>query len=1001
MSEPKLISPLLDDFVMGAPMSEHHGVRCCPAMPNNSDKRYIVKIISIPASQVQLDALLLAGAYSSQASALSYFKELADDTAAEAEILKKLSKFEGFVPYEGVQIAPMEGKTGYEVYLLSPYKRSLERHMRKKPMTHLNAVNLGLDLCASMVMCRRAGYLYVDLKPGNVFINEKQEFRVGDLGFVKLDSLKYASLPDKYRSAYTAPEVTDAWSSLNDTIDTYAIGMILYQVYNDGKLPENAQPLPAPMYADYEMAEIILKAVAPDPKDRWADPMQMGQALVAYMQRNTVNDVPIVPLPVVTTEPVPEEPAPEEPVPTDIPENTDTEPEAPAPVSEEPVDTVTEDEPDEPMDEISDLSFMDDMVSDETAPDVEVMDEIEYHELSEEISDILSLADDLLAHETPEPVVAPEPIDVPIPEPITLEDDAHEEPAEPAPAAATTGSEEEEASEEIVEAPTEDASEDVSPEKEEPLPAASPDPEEPEDSEDEPEDAPAPKKKRRWGGVILTVLLLLLLAAGMYVGYTYYNDYYLQTVYNLELYGEDNHLEVRLTTDIDESLLSVVCTDTYGTTRTQAVVNGKAVFEDLNPDTIYKVKVVITGNHELQGEISGDYTTPAQTNIVRFDAIAGSDDGSVILNFTIDGKDSNTWTVTYTAEGENEKTVTFSGHLVTINGLTLDKLYTFTLSTESSLYIVGNDTVTFTSTALVYAQNVDIIACNDSGLTAVWTAPEGIDIESWTVRCYSDGGYDQTIETTDTTATFTDLDPSQAFTVEVVAKGMTVGTRDYVTANSATVTGITVDTSTPLELTVTWDFTGVAPESGWLVMYNMEGSEIQEVLQTTENSVTIYPTLPKQTYEFTVQAADGTTVFDGSFSAEAGTVKLFSGYTVSTENMTWWMVRRPSNSGWTHSDVPAEDYTNTFAPGENAAFIIKLDKKYSTSPDIITTLFVVRDANKQVVCTSTSSSSWTYMWYQYYCELDIPTMPTAPGTYTMDVYFNGMAAVQITFTISE
>ena len=29
MSEPKLISPLLDKFIMGDPISEHDGVQCC------------------------------------------------------------------------------------------------------------------------------------------------------------------------------------------------------------------------------------------------------------------------------------------------------------------------------------------------------------------------------------------------------------------------------------------------------------------------------------------------------------------------------------------------------------------------------------------------------------------------------------------------------------------------------------------------------------------------------------------------------------------------------------------------------------------------------------------------------------------------------------------------------------------------------------------------------------------------------------------------------------
>ena len=129
MAEPKLISPLLDNFDMGEPISQHDGVRCCPAMERNSDKKYIVKIVSIPASQVQLDALLLTGAFPTAEAAGVYFKELADGVADEAQVLKKLSDLEGFLPYEAWQIEPMVGETGYDVYLLSEYRRTLSRHL--------------------------------------------------------------------------------------------------------------------------------------------------------------------------------------------------------------------------------------------------------------------------------------------------------------------------------------------------------------------------------------------------------------------------------------------------------------------------------------------------------------------------------------------------------------------------------------------------------------------------------------------------------------------------------------------------------------------------------------------------------------------------------------------------------------------------------------------------------------------------------------------------------
>ena len=122
MSEPKLVSPLLDGFMMGEPITDRDGVRCCPAMKENSDDKYIVKIISIPASQKQLDALLLTGAYKDSEAAAEYFKSLAEDTVKEARLLQQLAKLEGFLSYEGWQIVPMEkGETGFDVYLLGSY----------------------------------------------------------------------------------------------------------------------------------------------------------------------------------------------------------------------------------------------------------------------------------------------------------------------------------------------------------------------------------------------------------------------------------------------------------------------------------------------------------------------------------------------------------------------------------------------------------------------------------------------------------------------------------------------------------------------------------------------------------------------------------------------------------------------------------------------------------------------------------------------------------------
>jgi outer membrane usher protein FimD/PapC len=41
------------------------------------------------------------------------------------------------------------------------------------------------------------------------------------------------------------------------------------------------------------------------------------------------------------------------------------------------------------------------------------------------------------------------------------------------------------------------------------------------------------------------------------------------------------------------------------------------------------------------------------------------------------------------------------------------------------------------------------------------------------------------------------------------------------------------------------------------------------------------------------------------------------------------------------------------------------------------------------------------MWYQRYCELDLPVMPTQPDTYYVDIYFNDQYVGTLNFTVTE
>ncbi len=997
MSEPKLIHPMLDDFAMGEPMSAHHGIRCCPAINKVSDKKYIVKIISIPASQVQTQALLLAGAYPTEAAALSYYRELADATVKEAKALLRLSRVEGFLTYDSYQIIPMEGEVGYDVYLLSPYRQSLEYYFRKHPVTYLDAVNLGLDLCAALAVCRRAGLLYVDLKPENVFVSPEREFRIGDLGFVSMSSLKYASLPDKYISSYTAPEIKDAMSTLNSGLDIYAAGLILYQAYNGGKLPFTgrapAEPLQPPKYADEEMAAIILKACDPDPANRWEDPLQMGQEIQAYMQRNGVNDE-------VMTDSAGEEPEGR---------SSDAKTSAEAMLEEllqkmaegeitfhdedgNPTRKTEEDGTPAPRVEAEDFAFLDALASDDADPDEE------YGGITEEATDILSQVDALIAHQTPEPVVAPEPIDVPVPPPIPVEKPEPTPQVLPgsrtlvAPAknggdtksgsAARSGGSASRSGGAIRRAGTSGSQN-----------LRRYDPQE------------APKKKRKFPVALLVIVILLAVAA--FGWHWFYNNYYLQTVQAISVSGEKTDLTVNVATDADEALIYVTCSDIYGNKREVHLENGQAEFNHLTPNTIYQIEVQIEGFHRLTGTTSYTYTTPAQINIVSFIATAGAEDGAVILNFTVDGKDPETWNLVYSAEGEEEKTTVFSGHMVTLNGLTVGKEYTFRLIPDSSLFTAGYDTLTYFVQPLIYAQDLEIVSCQDQTLTAKWSAPEGAQVESWEVHCYNDNGFDQTITVNTCEAVFTDLDTTAGYTVEVTAPGMMAGSRASITANSVTLYNFQADLSDPRSIQLSWDFNGPAPDGGWLVLYSftaLDGNDVpdrEEVLRTETNSAVLAPAIPNSAYSFTIQAADGSTVFQGNFTSQTPDAPAFHDYDLTPEDFVFVMCVAPDAESWTYGDVPMTDYTNTFTLGQKAAILGRTYSLYNYDWDEVTTLYIIRNQNGDLISANTQARTWVAILHGGYCELAIPVMPEAAGEYTVSVYFDGAFVTEQSFTVVE
>ncbi len=1001
MSTPKLISPLLDNFMMGDPISDINGVRCCPAMHQQTQEKYLVKIISVPANQTKLEALLLTGAYPNAEAAAAYFKQQADEIANEVQILKNLSHNSGFEGFEAYQVVPMDDATGYDVYLLYPYRKTLERHCQNESITHLDASNMALDICAALATCRNQGYIFLNLKPENILLTADKNYRIGDLGLLQLSSLKYASIPERYFSAYTAPELTDAFSEPNETVDTYALGMILYEIYNGG-LPFTgdrapAEVFPAPQYAEGEIAEIILKACAPDPADRWQTPAQMGQALIACIQRNGISDTPIVVLP---SEPeIPTEEAP-------IGEASIEE----APIEEAPEEIPVEETIEEAVEKSIEVEIdiqeeeIEEVPPEEDSEEPEVTEETET--FSEAVDEIIEESDGVTTdvtenEEIEEEIIAEEPAEEP--EISEKQEEAPEVIEE------TTSEVEDYENLSFMDAdlPEEDNSDDIDAVISQ-VEALIADDEESEDSEAEAEEddalilpveddaekiaEPAKKRSKKWIGWVLAAVLFIGLLVG---GYFFYTMYYLQPVNLLNITVNKDSVSIHVSSPLDSKELSIVLTDARNEKTTIPLIGNNATINGLQPDMEYTVTVEANSFHKLTGETTATFTTQKQTQVLNLTVVTGSAAGTAELTFQVNGPDSETWTATFQSEDEMFVSIPFSGHSVTFTGLTVGASYNVSISPSEELFLTGTTETTYTATDLIVALDPVFTEFTDDKLTIIWTVPEGVHVESWSVLCNSETGVSQILNVTEPKATFEGVELTSGYTVQITAAGQSVSTQAEIAAGAPTISGLSASASGN-NIYVSWS----APEGNWKVRYELVGTDILNEVSCTGKSVTIYNAVPGETYQITVLTSEGVPAAHPVTTVTVPNAGDFAGYTVSRANMQFSMCKTPAKANWSRSDLQDSDYTTTFAIGQKASFLIRLNKTYNTSPDTITSLFVIRDANGKVVHTCSSASTWTNMWYKGYCELDIPSLPEVAGNYQITVYFNGSFVYSGNFNIT-
>ena len=273
---------------------------------NEIESRAAVKIVSIPSDYSEIDALLAKGL--SIEDAKNYFRSIVDGFVGEICLMESLKGTQNIVSIEDYKVVEKTNSVGWDVYIRMELLTPFSTYIEDKSLTEAEVIGLGMEVCNALEMFASRNIIHRDIKPENIFVNDSGSFKLSDFGINrKLENLG----EPKSNDDYIAPEVAMG-AGYDSRVDTYSLGLVLYYLLNNKKLPfidsddhilsQNerrialdrrirGEALPAPCAASPAMANLILRSCSHNPGARFASASEMkgGLASVANGTYTIVN----------------------------------------------------------------------------------------------------------------------------------------------------------------------------------------------------------------------------------------------------------------------------------------------------------------------------------------------------------------------------------------------------------------------------------------------------------------------------------------------------------------------------------------------------------------------------------------------------------------------------------------------------------------------------------------------------------------------------------------
>ncbi len=238
-----------------------------------------------------------------------YYKDVAKEVSKEFILMERLKGCTNIVSYEDHEIRDHANGIGCDILIRMELLTPLNTYYTTYPPTEADVIRLGIDMCRALEVCAKENIIHRDIKPSNIFVSEHGDYKLGDFGVARHLEASCRELSKKGTYDYMAPEVYRD-CVYDARADIFSLGIVLYKLMNNGRIPflppapapigyndsESAikrrlcgeMPLP-PVNANPAFAQVILQACQGNPDARFSSATQMREALEALALGGSVD----------------------------------------------------------------------------------------------------------------------------------------------------------------------------------------------------------------------------------------------------------------------------------------------------------------------------------------------------------------------------------------------------------------------------------------------------------------------------------------------------------------------------------------------------------------------------------------------------------------------------------------------------------------------------------------------------------------------------------------